>query len=223
MTSSDMPADAPDEPTADRARGLDLSALRALAHPLRVRIMDELSNFGPLTASGLAERLGESSGSTSYHLRQLEKHDIVREVEGKGSARERWWKMTPDDLKIGSAETRSTAAGRDATEIIAREWHANNERHLLDYMQFGTETLGAEWDDAATFSTAHLRLTREQLRELGDAYLSFLTGIEERFGVTGNDSGDNSDPASTRVQIQFHAFPLLQERAAQSSTEGHES
>ena len=59
-------------------RVLDTGALRALAHPLRVQIYDILSQYGPQTASSLAEKLGESSGSTSYHLRALAKHDLIR-------------------------------------------------------------------------------------------------------------------------------------------------
>ena len=61
-------------------RVLDSGALRALAHPLRVQIYDILSQYGPQTASSLAERLGESTGSTSYHLRALAKQDLIREA-----------------------------------------------------------------------------------------------------------------------------------------------
>jgi DNA-binding transcriptional ArsR family regulator len=66
-----------------------VESLKALARPLPVQILDVLSTYGAQTASGLAERLGESSGATSYHLRQLERHAFVREVEGRGTARER--------------------------------------------------------------------------------------------------------------------------------------
>ena len=99
---------------------LEMQAVRALAHPLRIRILDELSMFGPLTASGLGERLSESSGSMSYHLRQLEKHRIVREVEGKGSARERWWERVPGSISV--PEPRDFPAGsaeRLATQLNA--------------------------------------------------------------------------------------------------------
>jgi len=71
-------------------RGLDAGALRALAHPLRVRIYDILGQYGAQTASSLAEQLGESTGSTSYHLRALAKHDLIREAPDRGTARERW-------------------------------------------------------------------------------------------------------------------------------------
>ncbi|HMH59141.1 MAG TPA: helix-turn-helix domain-containing protein, partial [Galbitalea sp.] len=101
-------------------RDLDLVALRGLAHPLRVEILDTLSTYGHFTASGLAERLGESSGATSYHLRQLEKHGFVREVEGKGTSRERWWERTPGAINVGSDDAIKTPAGRSAATMIFR-------------------------------------------------------------------------------------------------------
>ena len=70
----------------------DVRALRALAHPLRNRLLGLLRLHGrppPASSGGL---VGESSGSTSYHLRQLAAYGFVEEVEGQGSARERWWR-----------------------------------------------------------------------------------------------------------------------------------
>ena len=91
-------------------RTLDMESLKALAHPLRVRILDVLSTYGQFTASGLAERLSESSGATSYHLRQLEKHGFVREVAGKGTARERWWERVPGGINPPSSAISRNAA-----------------------------------------------------------------------------------------------------------------
>ena len=71
---------------------LDPPALKALAHPLRVRILGSLRRTGPATATVLAGRLGESSGLTSYHLRVLAAHDFVVEDTEQGAGRERWWR-----------------------------------------------------------------------------------------------------------------------------------
>ncbi|MYV61205.1 helix-turn-helix domain-containing protein, partial [Streptomyces sp. SID4931] len=57
--------------TDRRMHTVDARTLRSLAHPLRIRLLNALREFGPATASKLGERLGESSGATSYHLRQL--------------------------------------------------------------------------------------------------------------------------------------------------------
>ncbi len=67
-----------------QVRTLDASALKALAHPLRVKIFDLLAARGPQTASSLAALVGETSGSTSYHLRALAAHDLIRGGRGAG-------------------------------------------------------------------------------------------------------------------------------------------
>src|SRR3712207_9501706 len=58
----------------------------------RSALLGLLRSEGPSTASKLGQRLGESSGSTSYHLRQLAALGFVEEVPGQGTARERWWR-----------------------------------------------------------------------------------------------------------------------------------
>ena len=59
------------EAPAVASESLSLDSLKALAHPLRVRILHVLTTRGPQTSSSLAAELGESTGSTSYHLRLL--------------------------------------------------------------------------------------------------------------------------------------------------------
>ncbi len=196
---------------------LGMEALRALAHPLRVEIMNELSDFGPATASGLAERLGESSGSTSYHLRQLAKHGIIVEDAEKGSGRERWWKMAPGGVTIGSPETLATPAGREANELISREWQQNNERRLTAFLRRGLDVYGSEWMQASTLSTSHLQLTIDQLAEFGREYYAMQTRLREKWRAEGNgpdshDGGGDGAGAegSLRVQVQFNAFPLVE-------------
>jgi DNA-binding transcriptional ArsR family regulator len=217
MAAADKPA--PVSHPYDDA--LSLEALRALAHPLRVHIMNELSDFGAMTASGLAERLGESSGATSYHLRQLAKHGIIVEVEGKGSARERWWRMAPGGVTIGSPETLNTPAGREATELISREWQQNNERRLTAFLRYGLDELGTEWSQAAALSTSHLKLTKDQLAEFGREYYDMSERLKAKWREAGELASNDDDAESAptedagpdgprRVQIQFNAFPLIE-------------
>src|SRR5437764_13193340 len=68
-------------------------ALRALAHPIRLELVGLLRRQGPLTATKAAALLGESSGSTSFHLRQLAKYGLVEEAGG-GRGKERPWRAT---------------------------------------------------------------------------------------------------------------------------------
>src|SRR3954466_7944947 len=74
--------------------------LRALAHPLRLQLLDVLGAEGPATASQLARRLGESSGATSYHLRVLAKHGLVEDAGARARGRERPWRRTEEQMTI---------------------------------------------------------------------------------------------------------------------------
>ena len=76
--------------------------LRALAHPLRVRMIGLLRTEGPATATTLAKRLGESTGATSYHLRQLAAYGLIEEdPERHGHGRERWWRSASASPRFG--------------------------------------------------------------------------------------------------------------------------
>ncbi len=77
---------APSPTTHPRGRRTSTpQVLRPLAHRLRNRLLGLLRTHGPSAASRLAERVGESSGVTSYHLRQLEQYGFVSEVAGRGT------------------------------------------------------------------------------------------------------------------------------------------
>ncbi len=66
--------------------------LKALAHPLRVRVLGLLRTYGPATATTLAGQLELSSAALSYHLRQLERFGFIVEDTERGDQRDRWWK-----------------------------------------------------------------------------------------------------------------------------------
>jgi DNA-binding transcriptional ArsR family regulator len=190
-------------PRAGRETRLGMDTMRALAHPLRLRILDELSMYGPLTASGLGERLGESSGSTSYHLRQLEKHGLVREVTAKGSARERWWERRPGGIATPDAwEFAPGTSERLVTELIENEWNRGREANFHEFIDEGENVFDREWLDAARVDTINLRLTPEQLGQL----IADLDVVVWRY----IDAYKTTPTAGSRpVQIHLNAFPLV--------------
>lgn len=191
-----------DPTTVPAERALDLDSLKALAHPLRVQIFDVLSTYGCFTASGLAERLGESSGATSYHLRQLEKHGFVREVEGRGTGRERWWERTPGGVNIGSEEATASPTGRAAASMIFAELRGSQDRLLNEFIEHGPENLPEEWRNNAAISTANTRLTAPQMTEL-------LAAWEKLYAKFIFKYKNQQAPGSRAVQIHFNAFPVL--------------
>lgn len=80
----------------------DAAALKALTHPLRVQILSVLQDEARATATTLAARLSETSGATSYHLRQLARRGLIEEVPAAG--RERWWRLAADGSAVKARE-----------------------------------------------------------------------------------------------------------------------
>ena len=183
-------------------RQLDMESLKALAHPLRVQILDTLSTYGQFTASGLAERLGESSGATSYHLRQLERHGFVREVPGKGTGRERWWERMPGAINLNAADMEHTPATLAASKTLVRQWSRTRTELLDDFQERGLELLTKEWMEGSVVSTVNLRLTAEQLVEISRKWDEFIDPFVVKY------RGQNP-PGSRPVQIHFNAFPVI--------------
>lgn len=184
---------------ADRV--LDAGALRALAHPLRVKIYDILSQYGPQTASSLAERLGESSGSTSYHLRALAKHELIQEVADRGSGRERWWERPVGGVSFASAEALKTPSGKAATQIVMNEFFKLRQEQLMHYIGQGLTSETEDWQEGSMISTATARLTPEQSTELSRKIMALIDDAVDKYR---SQTGENVRPVTIRADV----FPL---------------
>jgi DNA-binding transcriptional ArsR family regulator len=182
-------------------RVLDTGALRALAHPLRVRIYDILSQYGPQTASSLAEKLGESSGSTSYHLRALAKQDLIQECTDRGTGRERWWERPVGGVSFANADAMKTPAGRAATQIVMNEFFRNRQEQLMTFMNAGIASAGEKWESGTMISTATARLTPEQSKELSSKIMALIDDAVDKYRT---QTGEDVRPVTIRADL----FPL---------------
>jgi DNA-binding transcriptional ArsR family regulator len=167
-----VPADA--TPLEPAVQVTDVRALRALAHPLRNRLLAQLRLNGPATASRLARVVGESSGSTSYHLRQLEQYGFVEEVQGEGTARERWWRARHRMTAWRPAELVAQEGGEEVRDEMTRLQMAMQAR-VLGAWEGQHSRLGPDWAGGADFSDYALRLRPDQARELGAELSAVLT------------------------------------------------
>lgn len=172
----------------EQMRRLDPGALKALAHPLRVRIFDLLSTHGPQTASSLAALLGETSGSTSYHLRMLAAHDLIREVEGRGTARERWWELPQGRIDIPGPSQTMTPANRAAAQIVSSEFFRLRHETLMAWANRPESEAPEGWKDAGLIATTLLEMTPTQMQELKAELMAVVDSAVTRYrGQTGPD------------------------------------
>src|ERR1700691_4897256 len=93
--------DASHDAGADLRRVTDARPLRALAHPVRIALIEALILGGAMTATEVGERIGESPTTCSFHLRQLAKYGFVAEAGG-GKGRARPWRMTSIGMSFAS-------------------------------------------------------------------------------------------------------------------------
>ncbi len=145
----------------------DVRALRALSHPLRNRLLGLLRLDGPATASQLGRVVGESSGSTSYHLRQLAAYGFVEEVEGQGTARERWWRARHRMTSWQAAEVVEQEGGREVQDEMTR-LQIDQQARVLDAWHAQKEQMDPAWTAAASLNDYGLRLSPDQARALAD-------------------------------------------------------
>jgi DNA-binding transcriptional ArsR family regulator len=156
----------------------DPRALRALAHPVRIQLLGLLRREGPLTASEAGRRIGESSGSASYHLRQLERFGLVEEAQG-GSGRERPWRAT--SLYTSWPTIADTPELAEASQLFER---FVLERYVerLDRWLARRRNDSSEWQDAAAFGDSLLYLSADELAALRDALAGLAEPYLERIG-----------------------------------------
>jgi DNA-binding transcriptional ArsR family regulator len=168
--------------------------LKALTHPMRLRLLKELRLNGPATATLLAARVGESSGVTSYHLRQLERHGFVEDA-GTGNGRERWWRPTSGGHRVEAAEYLDDPEHRAVLQVY-ESGLARAYAEMVDEFLSTQDGWSAEWVEAASMSDFRLRLTPKQLRRL-------VTVVEREIGKF-----DKYDAAGAEeVAVIVHAFP----------------
>ncbi len=141
----------------------DPRALRAYAHPVRMALVGLLRTEGPLTATRAAELLGESSGTCSFHLRQLARYGLVEEAGG-GTGREKPWRATTTSTEwdaVTDTPDMTAAVGLLRT-MVAEGYFAQ----LMRWLE-ASEQEPAEWREAAPFGDRILYVTAEELAELG--------------------------------------------------------
>ncbi|MGH3436413.1 MAG: ArsR/SmtB family transcription factor [Sciscionella sp.] len=182
-------------------RTADATNLRGLAHPLRVRILGLLRMEGAATASGLAARLGESSGTTSWHLRQLAEYGFVVEDAGRGNRRERWWRAAEGATQLNAADF----VGEQGLEgSLSTFLYAVAEENFARVTEFVNQFLSGQWERpwhrAITISDDELPLTAAELSTLNGE----LQALVDRYRRAPK-------PGDTPVVVQVQSFPRKRE------------
>jgi DNA-binding transcriptional ArsR family regulator len=147
--------------------------MRALAHPLRMDLLELLAVRGPQTASEAASSLGQTPANVSWHLRKLAEHGFVRQA-GEGPGRRRPWKMIAESLSWGDDATDPAAVA--ALSDVAVEREVQRLRAALADSRRETD----DWQAATQVHQSRLWLTADEAAELGSTLHDLLHQYDER-------------------------------------------
>lgn len=172
----------------------DPKAIRALAHPARLAVIEELYSGRELTATECAEIAGLSPSAMSYHLRSLEKAGIVERADSTGDGRERPWRAAGEYLQVEAESMGDASTAALSTVVVAR---------LAEEFGRWLARRGEDdeiWQRSAIVTSAQVWLRPEELEEIA----GFLDAKLDEY--RGRRTGERPDGAR-RIRLAAFAFP----------------
>jgi DNA-binding transcriptional ArsR family regulator len=178
-------------------RQFDLRGLKALAHPLRQRILYHLAFVGSANSTEVAKAFSESTGVTSYHLRQLAAAGVIEEETSRRRGRERWWRIVPLDLRGLTAEA-STEPRADAVTADL-QWIRFDRDQKLITRHLAQASVDPAIEKASVFSSSAAHLTPDELVSFTEEFVTLL----KRYWRNPEDRPAEASP----VAVMLYAFP----------------
>jgi Helix-turn-helix domain len=200
----------------DQSEGMsitDPTVMRALAHPVRMALIELFGVHPTLTATQASEALGESPANCAFHLRTLAKYGFVEEAGG-GRGRERPWRASTKSQRIRlHASDLDSEQARVAAGALEQVWQDRWIARVRD--AFATRAWSPEWEDASGSSQILTFLTPAELRSVRDEINAILTRyVDER-----RLNPSKRPPGALPVEIVNFGYPRLDLAASLSVEE----
>jgi DNA-binding transcriptional ArsR family regulator len=173
----------------------DPAALRALAHPLRIRIIGILRERGPQNATTLARALDETTGDTSYHLRQLARFGLIHELPRSGG-RQRWWQAAARHFLLPASMSREPHL-RTARRLLRERVLERDNRILAEFLAHESDT---DEELPVLFSNEVVHITADEVPNVGRR-------IQDALRPFVRTDATQRPPGARRVYVAIHGVP----------------
>jgi len=180
--------------TREQLNLTDPRVIRALSHPARLVVIEELYSGRVATSTELARLAGLTPSAMSYHLRALARYGIVRRVSATSDGRERPWRAAAKGISVSSLPTKAAQA---AGSVLLANLLASVGSSVEAYLSAQND-LPEPWQDAAMLDNESLYLTAAQSKEL----IAELEGVLDRFRPRARRR-----PQARRVRITLGVTP----------------
>lgn len=181
---------------------LSPKSMRAVAHPVRLAILSRLQGHGPSTATALAPLVGASPSVTSWHLRHLAEHGLVRDAQVESDGRQRWWEAVGTGFRFTPGDDE---AGLDAASLLSRVMFDQADRLPAVWARDEEPLLEPEWRRAAGLSNTSIVATADELAEIEGAIEEVLAPY-----VLRKNSGVRPE-GGRRVRLLRYVLPSAPE------------
>jgi DNA-binding transcriptional ArsR family regulator len=175
--------------------------MRALAHPVRLAILSQLQRHGPSTATALSPVVGATPSVTSWHLRHLAEHGLVRDADVHGDGRQRWWEAAARGFRFAPPPD---GEDDDAYRMLSRTLLADSERMPRQWAREIEPWLDGDWLAASGLANTRILATAAELRAIEDAIEDLLAPYVRR-----KDDPDSAPEGARRVRIMRYVLPGL--------------
>ena len=200
---------------ADQREGMsitDPTVMRALAHPVRMALIELFGVHPTLPATQASAALGESPANCAFHLRTLAKYGFVEEAGG-GRGRERPWKASTQSMRIRlRSSDLDTEQAKVAAGALEQVWYDRWFGRIREI--FLNRRWAPEWEDAAGSSQTLTFLTPQELRAIRDEINAIISRHLDERRVDPSRRPDGALP----VEIVYFAYPR-EDLAAQLATD----
>jgi predicted transcriptional regulator len=188
-----------EEAGRDQLNLTDPKAMRAIAHPVRMALLDLLSVTPTLTATQASEVLGESPANCAFHLRTLAKYGFVKEAGG-GKGRERPWAAAHRSINVTTTRQPDKHAELAAAEL-AHIWQERALEHIRQV--FAANSWPDGWSDAVRSSNSRRFLTAAEAIQISDEFFEILDRYADR-----RDDPAARPAGALPVQFAYFVFPM---------------
>ncbi|MFE2038795.1 ArsR/SmtB family transcription factor [Streptomyces scopuliridis] len=182
----------------------DPQAMRALAHPVRLAILDRLQRHGPATATQLAPDVGATPSVTSWHLRHLAGFGLVRDAEAGADRRQRRWEAAARGFRFEAPENEE---GRSAARALSREMFVRYGDLPNRWAAEVEPNLDPLWQGAAGLANTRVVVSAEELAAIQD-------GIEQVLAPYVTREPSERPAGSRGVRLMRYVLPEQDEQQA---------
>lgn len=186
---------------SDKRQITDPSVLKALAHPMRLKLY-QLLQKAPSTVGALAKQVGGDPGQVSYHLRELAKQGFITDApEEVRDLRQHWWKAVPGTMSWSRSDF-TAPEDLEVVDTLRGQWLVEQFR-ALRASDLARDSLDEDWSTVSTSSQTFLRLSPEEARQLVDE----LSEVVRAWHTRSKANRADPDPSRRAVRTIVHVFP----------------